>query len=233
MSANLQNGGIDTSQETVVPLTGEYPLARVNLLPPEILDGRRLKRAQGFMAAGVVGVVAVLGGGYYLAQADSAKAAQELVVEQQRTTVLQAEAAQFAQVPAILASVDRAETALTTAMATDIEWYRYLAQIGLSAPETVWFQTMSFTALPPATVSADPLAPVDSVAQISTTGRALAYVDVSAWLDSLDSIPNSDYVAFTDATLDTESLAQPFVSFTTSSQVAAEALSDRYTPKGE
>lgn len=225
--------GADTGHETVVPLTGEYPVARVNLLPPEIIEGRALKRAQRWMALSVVGVVAAAGGGYYLAQADAAEAAEELAAERARTAVLQEEAAQFAQVPAILASVDRAETALDTAMAPDIEWYRYLAQFALSAPESVWFRNLTFTAVPAGGTTGDPLAPTDSVAQISTTGRALAYVDVAAWLDALDGVPTSDYVAFTDTTLDEESLDQPFVDFTATSLVAPEALSGRYAPKGE
>lgn len=225
--------GIDTSQETVVPLTGEYPVARVNLLPPEILEGRRFRRAQVFMALGVAGVVAATGGVYHLAQAATADAAQELAVERQRAVVLQAEAAQFAEVPAILASVDRAETALETAMATDIEWYRYLAQIGISAPESVWFQSITFTAVPPSSLSSDPLAPQDTVAEIVTTGRALAYGDVAAWLDALDGVPSSDYVAFSDATLDVETSDRPYVGFTVTSKVSPDALSNRYAPEGE
>ena len=225
--------GADTAHETVVPLTGEYPVARVNLLPPEILEGRRLRRAQRWMALSVVGVVAAAGAGYHVAQADAAEAAEELAAERARTSVLQEEAAQFSAVPAVLASVDRAETALDTAMATDIEWYRYLAQLELSAPESVWFRNVTFTALPPGSAGSDPLAPADSVAQISVTGRALGYVDVASWLDALDAVPTSDYVAFTNTTLDEESLDAPFVEFTATSLVAPEGLSGRYAPKGE
>lgn len=230
---SLPTTGVDTSQETVVPLTGEYPVARVNLLPPEIIEGRRFKRAQGGMALAVVASVALVGGGYLLAQADTTRAQEELATEQALTAALQAEAAEFAEVPAILASVDRAETALDTAMATDIEWYRYLSQIGLSTPDSVWFRSMTFTALAPGALSSDPLAPQDAVAEISTTGRALAYVDVAAWLDALDGVPGADYVSFTDATRDPETGATPWIDFTATSKVGADAVSDRYAPEGE
>ncbi len=225
----------ETTRETVVPLTSEYPVARVDLLPPEILERRNFKKAQGWMVVGVVGVVAVLGTGYYLAVADAQQAADELAVEQQRTTVLQAEAAQFAQVPAILASVDRAESALATAMAGDIEWYRYLSQVGQNAPEGVWFRSINATALDTTTaaVAGDPLAPVDSVAELTTTGRALSYPDVATWLDSVDAISNLDYVLFSDARLDSESGEKPWVEFTTSTKVAPEAYSDRYAQEGQ
>ncbi|MGJ7442092.1 PilN domain-containing protein [Aquipuribacter sp. MA13-6] len=224
----------ETTRETVVPLTGEYPVARVDLMPPEVLERRRFKRAQAWMVVGVVGVVSALGAGYYLSYADAQQAAEDLAVEQQRTTVLQAEAAQFAQVPAILASVDRAESALATAMATDVEWYRYLSEIGQSAPDTVWFETITaFAAEPVDVAGSDPLAPVDAVAEVTATGRALTYPDVATWLDSLDGISHLDYVLFNEAVRDDETGEKPWVDFTTSAKVGPEAYSDRYAQEGQ
>lgn len=224
----------DTARETVVPLTSEHPVARVDLMPPEVLERRRFKRAQSWMVVGLVGVVAVQGAGYYLASADAASAADALALEQARTTVLQTEAAKYAQVPAVLASVDRAETALSTAMVTDIEWYRYLSQIADSVPEGVWFETVTATALPPGVAgTGDPLAPVDAVAEISVTGSTLDYPGVATWLDSLDGISNLDYVLSSDATLDADTGERPWVDFTTTAKVSPEAYSDRYAPEGQ
>lgn len=224
----------ETTRETVVPLTGEYPVARVDLMPPEVLERLRFKKAQAWMVVGVVGVVSALGTGYYLSYADAQQAQEELAVEQQRTTVLQAEAAQFAQVPAILASVDRAESALATAMATDVEWYRYLSEIAQSAPDTVWFQSITAFASPPVGgVASDPLAPVDAVAEVSATGRALTYPDVATWLDSLDGISHLDYVLFTEAVRDDTTGEDPWVDFTTSAKVSPGAYSDRYAQEGQ
>ena len=53
--------------------TGGLRAARVNLLPPEIEDARRLKRTQAGLALGLVAVVVALGGVYAL-QARSAVA---------------------------------------------------------------------------------------------------------------------------------------------------------------
>lgn len=217
-------------RETTVPLTSEYPVARVDLMPAEILERRRFVRARGWMGAAIVGVVGVAGLGWYLAHADSVAAAQELAAEQAVTAQLQAEAAEYAEVPVLLSSVERAQTALSTAMATDIEWYRYLAEIGQTAPESVWFDTISLAAATAATVGADPLAPLDSVAEVTATGRALAYEDVATWLDSLDGISNLDYVLVQDATLDTESGDSPWVDFSTTAKVASEAYSERFAP---
>ncbi len=222
------------TRETVVPLTGEHPVARVDLMPPEVLERRRFKRAQVWMAVGLVGVLTGLGGGYWAASADAAAAADELAAEQARTLVLQTEAAKYAQVPGILASVDRAEAALSTAMATDIEWYRYLSQIGQSAPDGVWFQSITATALAPGVVAGgDPLAPVDAVADLQATGRALSYPGVATWLDSMDGISTLDHVLFDGATLDEDAGASPWVDFTSSAKVGPDAYSDRYVPEGQ
>lgn len=223
----------ETVRETVVPLTSEYPVARVDLMPAEVLQRRSFKKAQGWMVVGLVAVVGGIGTGWYLAAADATTAAEELATEQARTVALQAEAAEFAEVPILLASIDRAESALATAMVTDVEWYRYLAQLGRSAPAGVWFDSVSFTSLEPGALATDPLAPVDTVAEISTTGRALGYKDVATWLDSFDGITNLDHVLFSDATRDNDSGEEPWVDFTATTKVAPEAYSDRYAQGGQ
>jgi Tfp pilus assembly protein PilN len=228
--------GAVTETTTVVPLTSEFPLARVDLLPPEVLADRRFKKTKGWLALSVVGALALSGGAFVWASADADAAAAELAVEQARTAELNAEAAQYAAVPAIIASVDRAETALETAMAADIEWYRYLSQMGAVTPDGVWFTTLTGTATPPSGAVAavgDPLAPVDSVADISTTGRALVYKDVATWMDALEGVTGYDHVLFSAATLDSDSASEPYVDFQVSAKVLPEAYSDRYTAKAE
>ena len=230
------NPGVDTQTTSVVPLTSEYPLVRVDLMPPEVLADRRFRKARGGMVLAVVGTVALTGGVFWLAASDADRAAQELALEQARTTELNAEAAQYAAVPAILAQVDRAETALDTAMATDIEWYRYVSQMGTVTPDGVWFKTLTLTSTAPAgiaQVGSDPLAPVDSVGDVSTVGRALTYEDVAAWMDNLESITGYDHVLFTSADLETDATSEPFVEFLVSAEVLPDAYSDRYVPEAE
>lgn len=215
--------------ETVVPLTSEHPVARVDLMPPEIHERRRFARAKGWMGTALVLTVAAIGGGYTVSAADAARAQDELAVEQARTVTLQAEAAQYAEIPLLLARIDRAETALETAMATDVQWYSYLSQIGQTTPSGVWFTTLNAATLAPGALAADPLAPQDAVAEVSTTGRALTYTDVATWMDAFDGVSDLDHVLVTDATYDDDSGADPWVEFTTSTKVAPSAYSDRYS----
>lgn len=231
--------GLDTShgsgtQTTSVPLTSEYPFARVDLLPPEILADRRFARARGWMALAVVGTVLLTGGVYALASNDADQAAAELVLEQARTTELNAEAAQYAAVPAILAGVDRAETALQTAMVTDVEWYRYLSQLATVTPDGVWFTTMTLTTAQPGLQPAgDPLAPVDVAGDVTTVGRALTYDHVATWMDQVESVSGVDHALVGTTTLTTDTATEPFVEFQVTAKLLAEAYSDRYVAKGE
>lgn len=227
-------GLVTETTRTVVPLTGEFPFARVDLLPPEVLADRGFRRARGWMALAVVGAVGLSGGVFVLAAEDAETAAEELVVAEAETARLNAEAAQYAEVPAILASVDRAETALEVSMATDIEWYRYVSQLGSVTPEGVWFTGITMTAAAPTgQAGGDPLAPVDAVGDVSTIGRALTYVDIASWMDNLEGVTGLDHVLFTSGTLDDNTASEPYVDFQVSSKVLSEAYSERYVPEAE
>lgn len=224
--------GTDTPT-TSVPLTSEFPLAQVDLLPPEILADRRFARARGWMVVSVVGTVLLTGGAYALAANDADQAAAELAVEQARTAELNEEAAQYAAVPAILASVDRAETALETAMATDVEWYRYLSQLGTVTPEGVWFTTLTLTTAAPGTQPAgDPLAPVDVAGDVTTVGRALTHDHVASWMDQVESVSGLDHV-LVGSTTRADTATEPLVEFQVSTKLLAEAYSDRYVAKAD
>jgi len=229
--------GVDTSTtRTSVPLTNEYPLARVDLLPPEIIAGRKFARARGWMVVAVVGTVGLTGAAFFVADARADEAATQLAATQARTTELDAEAAQYDDVPATLAAVDRAETALETAMVTDVEWYRYLSQLGSVTPEGVWFTSVTFTGTPPggqAVVSGDPLAPTDAVGDVITVGKALTYTDVAAWMDNVSSVTGLDHVLFSTAALTTVDVPEPFVDFQVSAKVLPEAYSDRFLSEAD
>lgn len=219
---------------TSVPLTSEHPVARVDLLPPEVIAGRRFRTARGWMVLSVVGTVLLTGGVLWLAANDADNAAEELALEQARTTELNAEAAQYAAVPAILASVDRAEAALDTAMASDVEWYRYLSQMAVVAPEGVWFTSLTMTAVAPTGApGADPLAPVDAIGDVQTVGRGLTYGDVATWMDNLSSVSGYDHVLLSSTTRNAESGDEPFVDFQVGAKVLPEAYSNRYVPEAE
>src|SRR4051794_18388497 len=116
----IQNVGLD------VAAGAGLRQARVNLLPPEIGEARRLKRTQAALAGGLALVVIAMGGVYLTQVHDKQQAENELATSKAETVRLQAEQAKYADVPRTIAAIDAAVDARSTAMAQDVEWYRTL-----------------------------------------------------------------------------------------------------------
>lgn len=207
-----------------------YTVPRVNLLPPEIAEERRLRRTQGVLALAFVGVLGAVAGGYLLAAASAAQAEDELAAEQATTTVLQAEQAEYAEVPRVLAQVESAQNARSTAMASDVLWYRYLNDLALTYPENVWLKDMNATvaaspAALPAVAGATTTQP--GIGTLTFTGNSLQHSDVAAWLDVLAGTEGFQDATFTNSTR-TQIDETDVVEFTSQVNLGADALSHRY-----
>jgi Tfp pilus assembly protein PilN len=122
-----------------------FRIARVNLLPPEIEEARRLRRTHRIIAAGLTAVVAALGGGYAYAVHDRRSAEGDLADVQALTRVLQRDQAKYSDVPRTIAAIDAAELARETALANDVQWARTLADFSLSLPDDVRFTSLTLS----------------------------------------------------------------------------------------
>src|SRR6476620_10022900 len=86
------------------PVTRLRP-ARVNLLPPEIEEARRLRRTQAGLAAGLGAVVLVIAGAYALQIHDKNQASEDLASTKAETVRLQAQQEKYADVPRTIAAI--------------------------------------------------------------------------------------------------------------------------------
>lgn len=217
-----------------------YRIPRVNLLPPEILEARRFKRTQGILGACVIAAVVLLGGVYYLSQQRADAAGQELATAQARTTVLQAEQAEYAEVPRVLAQVESAQLAREIAMGTDVLWYRYLNDLALSYPAEVWLGDLTASVAGPGGVTGAAAVPVagsnplatPGIGTITFTGTALAHPDIASWLDVLAGTPGFADPSFSSSTR-SEIDGNDVVQFTSQAVVTGDALSGRYNRKAQ
>lgn len=218
--------GVDDLAAT---LAVAYVVPRVNLLPPEVTAARALRRTQIGLGAALLVVLGAIAGVFLLSVQKADTAGENLAAEQARTSVLQAEQAEYARVPAVLAEVEAAQTARETAMGTDVLWYEYLDAIARTYPENVWLGdlTAAVTATTAATaVSADPLA-TPGIGTVSFTGSSLALPDVAAWLDVLAATTGFADPSLTSATR-TELDGRVVVDFTSSATITDQALSHRF-----
>lgn len=214
-------------------------MARVNLLPPEIEAARRLRRTQAGLAVGLVVTAACLGGVYAMQVHVKNQAAEDLAVQKAQTVRLQQEQAKYADIPRTMAAIDAAETARSTAMANDVEWFRQLNNFSLTIPSNVWLTNLTMglaptTAAAPATATSTASSPAAgvpaNVGVLSVQGVALNHPDVATWLDVLARQPGMSDAYFSNSTK-AKIGKKDVVNFTSTATVTSDALSHRYDGK--
>ncbi len=232
MSVTFDKAEAPTAAE--LPWT-PYAVPRVNLLPPEIEAERTFKRTQLVLGGVTAGVVALLVGGFALAAISANQAEEELAAEAVRTQTLQTEEAKYADVPRVLAEVENAQNAQSTAMGTDVAWSTYLNQVAATYPQNLWLKDMSVTMAAPAltptpgALGSDPLA-TPGIGAIAFNGTAKEHVDVASWLDALGAIDGFADPSYTNSAR-TEVEGQVLVDFTSQVVVTNDALTGYYERK--
>jgi Tfp pilus assembly protein PilN len=198
---------------------------RVNLLPVEILEGRRFRRTQILLGAAIVGTLLVGAGGTYWAQRSVSDAKSQLLSSQATVADLQTEQNRYAAVPQVVAQVDAAHTARTLALGRDVLWYRYLNDLDGARPSGVELTSFTITmsnAPAIAVASGNPLSPT-GLGSITVTGTAKRYSDISAWLEAVNKITGLSAASLASAVADVTGHT-----FSTSAVVDSDALSGRY-----
>jgi len=217
-------------------LTRFATMPRVNLLPPEIGEQRRLRRVQVGLGAAVLASVAIVAALFLAASSDAAKAQDELTAAKATQTTLTAEAARYASVPAALAKIDAAEVQRTQAMAQEVRWSFYLNDLGLAIPRNVWLTQVAVTQTvdTPAAAVAGAAATTPGIAAITFEGKAYGVDDVANWLEMLAKQKGFVDPTFTNSAQD-DSLRGPngkkAVTFSSTVSVTKDALSRRYEQK--
>ena len=216
-----------------------YRVPRVDLLPPEILARRRFRHTQQRSVVALAALVVGLAGGYVLSAQDRSEAADELAVAQARTAALTAEQAQYARAPQVYAQVDAAKAALRSAMAGDVRWYTYLADLAVTAPDGLWLTTVTASVTPSAgtatapvgaAVVVDPLAAPGAAAPVGTLsvgGTAEQEPQVASWLEVLDATPGLTG-ASTSSITRTAIGERSVLTYESAATVTADALSRRF-----
>lgn len=205
---------------------------QVDLLPPEVRIGRRLKATKRMLAIGVVGVVCVTAAGVVAAFADAANAGGQLVEAQKATAGLMAEQAKYAEVPQVLGKIAVVEADRQAGMSTEILWQPYLEALRAVTPPNVSYRTMSVIAQTPMAAgptSANILA-APSIGQITFAARATTLPDISAWMDAIEQVPGLSDPWFDSAVL-TDEDGNVFYQISASVSILDSALESRFVPE--
>jgi Tfp pilus assembly protein PilN len=218
-----------TTADGVQTLTsGLTTLPRVNLLPPEVHQARKLRRTQICLVSGVAALAVLLGGVYFTQVSSADGAASDLSVVKAQGVTLNAQKAQYADVPTVLDAITNAENSRQSAMSTDVQWYRYLNDLSYITPKDAWLTSLQVTFNSGAS-STNPLASA-GIATVTVQGDALKHVDVASWLDAIakeHGWADAYFSSSTKAVVDGHNVVQ----FASTVNVTPSALSHRYDRK--
>jgi len=122
---------LEETDVEVVVLAGS---PRVDLLPAAVAAGDRFRRLRLGLAAGLALVLVGSAAATLVAGSRVSDAEDELAVQQARTAQLQAEQAQYAEVPLLRAQVETLTETRDAALAQDVLFYRYTAHLANELP---------------------------------------------------------------------------------------------------
>ncbi|MEJ5868709.1 hypothetical protein WDV85_13270 [Pseudokineococcus sp. 5B2Z-1] len=163
----------------------------VDLLPRAVAEAERFRRLQLGLAAALGLVVVGAAAATVLAGARVSSAEEALAGEQGRTAQLQAEQAQFAEVPLLEAQRTALTSARDAALAQDVLWYRYSAHLANQLPDGMRLTSLTMQLADGAAAPADPAATatVGSVGGVTLSLEGTTVPDTADLLDVLGQTP--------------------------------------------
>ncbi|HWA66087.1 MAG TPA: PilN domain-containing protein [Mycobacteriales bacterium] len=203
-------------------------MPRVNLMPPEIAEGARLRQVQLASGLCVVLALAIVVLLYLHAHSGVSSAQSSLDQAQQEQTSLQSKLASLASVQQTFADVQAKQGLLAEAMGQEVRWSYVLNDLSLRMPSNVFLTSLAVTesttpgTAPPAAGSA----PVQ-IGTITFGNVGLRHDDVATWLDALAKERGFYSPLFTSST---ESAAgtRGYVTFASSAELMSNLLSGRF-----
>jgi len=168
-------------------------MTQVNLLPAEVKQRQRTRRATGLIVSGAVAVVALLFLLFVMQSARLGKAQDELAAQQQANAGLQSQIADLQKYADLKAQVSAKQAVVAEALQNEVLWSGALRDVSMVIPGNMWLVSMTGTvtvptgsAPVPGTVGTGPDAGL--VGNVQFTGSALTQPTLSEWLKRLSKV---------------------------------------------
>ena len=170
-----------------------------NLIPPEVLQARRVRAVRKLVAYALCALVLLAGLGYGYAFFRSQQAADALSAEQSRTSQLLAQQKRYADVTLLQGTVAGVRTELSQLLASDVDMSALVNSVLRQLPAGATVSQLAVTMSPPAGQQAK-VNPASGTASLDTSGRphlglitltgqAPRVPDVSTLVDRLGALP--------------------------------------------
>jgi type IV pilus assembly protein PilN len=166
-----------------------------NLIPPELLQARRVRALQKLVAILLFLLLLVAGAGGGYAMYRSHQAAQALSVEQNRTSQLLADQNRYRGVTEIQGNVTQVRTQLAKLMAMDVDTSGLIDSLLKQLPAGASVNQMALTIAPPTPTAANNIGASaldtsgqDHIGTITMSGQVLKVSDVAVLVDRLNTV---------------------------------------------
>lgn len=114
------------------------PKRRINLLPPEVAEKRKVKEAWVWVTVGLVGVVVLLGFWTMMRKQQAGKVAKEANRLEAENRALQLRVDELAYLEDLQKTFDTQKDVVVSAWTSDISWVKVLREIATVMPEGVY-----------------------------------------------------------------------------------------------
>ncbi len=180
-------------------------LPQVDLLPPEIREGRRFKvrqRKLGITILGVLVVALLLIVGFWSLKG---QAENRLAQAEDTAQDLQQQKKQYSSVTGILKSISDTKDVRDFSLTTEVNWSRYIQAISAVLPAGVTIDTFDIVQVSltsSATAASDPVL-AGGLGTLTFVARSPTIPEASDWSDALDGVPGFQDASIQSVSLDT------------------------------
>jgi Tfp pilus assembly protein PilN len=167
-------------------------MTQVNLLPVEVKQRQRTRRATGLIISGAVAVLALLFLLFVMQSARLGKAQDELAAQQQANANLESQIADLQQYAELKSQVADKQALVAEAMQNNVLWSGALRDISMVIPSDMWLVSMSGTVTTQTgTVSAPGVSTAPDtglIGNIQYSGSSFSQPTISQWLKRLTNV---------------------------------------------
>jgi Tfp pilus assembly protein PilN len=167
-------------------------MTQVNLLPAEVKQRQRTRRATGLIVSGAVAVVALLFLLFVMQSARLGKANDQLEAQQSANASLQSQIADLQQYADLKSQVSDKKALVAEALQDEVLWSGALRDVSMVIPGNMWLVSMTGTVT--ATTGSQPAPGTAAtpgsglVGNIQFTGTSLSQPTIAEWLKRLNKV---------------------------------------------
>lgn len=171
------------------------PTARVNLMPPEVLLGRRVGKIKRKIVIALVLVLVTALAGLLTFKLNASKAASGLQTELAAADALKREQQTYSELLKIDTVTRDVDRSLTSVMGDDVAWDTYLAALNASAPTGIRITNIAvvLSGVAEPSDAGTPSGSLDTsgaehVGSLTVTGLAPSHEVVAAWVKTMTDV---------------------------------------------